>query len=96
MALWTFVNEYKGGTYIAQYSSPRIYPAIEKYIEVELPKVFTLAKAKPDAVEVDLSYLNNSKIEGVESVYCLAFFDTKSTLKKSQNMLINIIKTARE
>lgn len=93
--LWTFINEYKGGTYIAQINAPRLYPAIETYAKKEIPNILLLAKSKPDAIDTHLipNELCCVEIQGTQSVYSLTFFDKKPKIKKSQDMHINVILT---
>ena len=94
--LWTFINEYKGGTYIAQINAARLYSAIEKYVQKELSNVLVMAKSMPDAIDVSLipNELCCVEIQSVKSVYSLTLFDTKSKIKKSKDMQIHIILTA--
>ena len=94
--LWTFINEYKGGTYIAQKIAPRLYPAIEDYVNKEVPEILTLAKSHKNAIDTNLipNELCCVEIKDTRSVWHLTLFDKKSNIKKSQDMHINIILTA--
>ena len=96
--LWTFINEYKGGTYIAQINAPRLYPAIEKYVEEGVPNILALAKSKPDTIDTNIIQDNLccNEIRDVKSIYSLTLFDKKSKVMKSKDMHINIILTAEK
>jgi len=93
--LWTFINEYKDGTYISQINAPRLYPAIERYVKEEVPNILIRAKSTPDAVDTNLvpDELCCVEIQDIKSVYSLTFFDTNSKIKKSKDMHIHVIRT---
>lgn len=84
--LWTFIIEYKGGTYISQFRDVELSEAIASYNETD--------PSNQGAVPLDNEY---TKIKDLESVFCLSGVSLErnsNRLKKSNVIFGNAVLTA--
>ncbi len=87
-ALFTFILDYRGGTYIRQMAGRSLKRAIQEWAEsLQASEIYRLGNSgKQDLV----SALNDEQpipIEGVQNVWCF------SVVARGQLALINIVKT---
>ena len=95
LGLWTFVADFKGGTYIAQVEATELQAAINLYIDLEFPTVCQLAKIKPFKVDEHDRNDEPFLLNGTTSTYCTGISIPRSFRHPTGGMvLINIIKTA--
>ena len=88
MKKYTFIAEYKGGTYISQYTTQTIMDALHLWVDKLDVKIFS--KNKRDKI---LSEINDPEqipvqLKEIEKVWCCCYLSGKSFL------LLNIVETA--
>lgn len=88
MRKFTFISEYKGGTYISQYTSEDLCSALNKWSINLDPLVYS----KDDILQLLREIKNEDympvAIDVVENVWCCSFLSDESFL------LLNIVETA--
>ncbi|MDR6565013.1 MULTISPECIES: hypothetical protein [unclassified Arcicella] len=88
MKKYTFVTEYKGGTYIQQICADDILASIRLWIDkIEQFNIPSLGTDEKVILESEFLYERPTKIEGIENVWFIYF-----SVKKNQ-VLVNIIAT---
>jgi len=87
MKKYTFITEYKGGTYISQYSAFDINQALLLWANGLEKKYFTAHKKLKIIEELKYEYLHPVKIKTLENVWCASFLSGKYFL------LLNIVET---
>ena len=88
MNRYTFITEFKKGTYIQQISANDLESSIKQWVnkidQFNIPGIGVVEKNK---IEKGLLFEEPTKIAGVENVWCLFF-----KLRKS-SVLVNIVST---
>lgn len=87
MKKYTFIAEYKGGTYISQYSAPDINQALLLWANGLEKKYFSAHKKLNIIKELKCEYLHPVRIKTLENVWCASFLSGKYFL------LLNIVET---
>ena len=88
MKKYTFIAEYKGGTYITQYVALNLTDALPLWVMGLDKKIFSKSKRDKILLEVNDSDLYPTPLRDVENVWCSTYLSGKSFL------LLNIIETA--
>ena len=91
MALWTFINEYKGGTYCAQYKAISLHKAVQQYLDKEFPNILKISKTP--ASDIDFTHYDYEHdypvaLDTLKNIYLYTFLDEKEHM-----MSIHIVKT---
>jgi len=87
MKTYTFIAEYKGGTYISQYMAHSLVEALPLWVIGLDKKIFSKVKKEKILSEVNNSDLLPIPLKEVHSVWCSTFLSNKSFL------LLNIVET---
>ena len=87
MRKYTFIAEYKGGTYISQYSAFDINQALLLWANGLEKKYFSAHKKLKIIEELKYEYLHPVRINTLENVWCANFLSGKYFL------LLNIVET---
>lgn len=90
MSLFTFIIDYKGGTYISQVEDEiSLQNACNKWIEQLNPNdIYGFGEKSKSLLKKDLSEAQIMAINGVDNVWCFI-----SSIRKTL-LLVNIVKTA--
>lgn len=87
MKKYTFISEYKGGTYISQYKATDLNSSLELWLQDLDSSIYS----ESDIIQIIEEIKNNeykpAKIKKVDNVWCCALLSGESFL------LLNIIKT---
>ena len=87
MKKFTFISEYKGGTYIDQYESLNIYDALIFWQKKLDNTIYAEHDIELLSKEIQLEDYKPTPINGIENVWCCVFLSGDSFL------LLNIIET---
>ena len=87
MRKYTFIAEYKNGTYISQYSAMNINEALSLWVNNLDNKYFSTHKKQKIEKEIFVNNFWPIAIDGVENVWCQAYLSGKYFL------LLNIVET---
>jgi hypothetical protein len=90
MEKYTFIAEYKGGTYISQYYAEDVYHGLLLWGKGLPPKHFSLAKRKKilDSIINDWDISKPILLDGIENVWSTFFSGNKD-----HYVLLNIVLT---
>lgn len=87
MEKFTFIVEYKGGTYISQYYALNLKDALFSWAEKLDQKIFSLKKQEQIRIEIQNEDNFPTPIEAVDNVWCCCLLSGKFFI------LMNIVKT---
>ncbi|MDR2037858.1 MAG: hypothetical protein LBQ60_08040 [Bacteroidales bacterium] len=87
MEKYTFITEYRGGTYISQYKASSLIEVLRLWANNLDKKIFTLNKKEKILFEIENPDFFPMPISGIDNVWCGAY------LSGSFFLLVNIIKT---
>jgi hypothetical protein len=88
MKKFTFIAEFRGGTYISQYDAENLKVALDIWAENLNTKYFSKSKKEKIIVEVNNKDLFPVELDGIKNAWCGVFLRGKFSL------LLNIVKTA--
>ena len=87
MRKFTFIAEYKGGTYISQYVASELYIALRLWATELDEKIFTKSERDRIGFEINDADYYPVALNGLDNVWCTAYLSNKSFL------LLNIVET---
>jgi hypothetical protein len=87
MKKYTFIAEFRGGTYISQYKSKTLDDAMIKWSKGLSPEYFTESVKRKIIEKVKETDLSPVLLNGIDNAWCVSYTISRSFL------LLNIIET---
>jgi len=87
MKKFTFISEYRGGTYISQYIAEDLIIALNLWANNLDKKIYSISHRQRIKIEMSRTSFSFEAIENIDNVWCTCFLSSQSFL------LLNIIET---